>query len=216
MRRQIELPPAPDPDPYRDPLSMALIMEVYECGEAASEAGVIARAGVSPSVFAERFGTLEGAAVDVLERLIADYERRVGKAFNAHSDWRSSLRASAYEAADWIEENPEVVSFGMTGVLQMKGELVRVRREEAFVFCAHLIDLGRTEPGSRADDDGSTATFAIGSILQLLTQRLQSGVAFDPHKIVPEMMYSIVRAYLGDAAADEELALPREGSLRPM
>jgi AcrR family transcriptional regulator len=190
---------------------MALVMEVYECGEAASEAGVIARAGVSPSLFAERFGTLEGAAIDVLERLIADYNRRIGKAFNAQSDWRSSLRASAYESADWIEENPEVVSFGMTGVLQMKGELIRVRREEAFFFSAHLIDLGRTEPGSRADDDdGATATFAIGSILQLLTQRLQSGVDFDPHKVVPEMMYSIVRAYLGDAAADEELALSRD------
>jgi len=147
--------------------------------------------------------------LDCYERLIASYERRIGVAFNAHMDWRSSLRAAAYETADWMEENPQVVSFGMTGVLQMKSELARVRREEVFVFCAQMIDLGSTEPNSQAKNDGSTSTYAIGSIIQLLTHRLQGGAPIKPHEIVPEMMYSIVRAYLGDEAAEEELNLPR-------
>lgn len=208
-REPIELPSPPAPDPYRDPIALAVVAEVCERGEWASEAGVIARAGVSASAFYDRFATLEDCVLDVYERFIAAYERRIGEAFNAQSDWRSSLRAAAYETAAWMEENPELVGFGIIGVLQMRSELVRVRREEAFIFCSRLIDLGRSEPGSQADDDGSAATYAIGSITQLLTHRLQAGVAFSPHRIVPEMMYGIVRTYLGDAAAEEELILPR-------
>jgi hypothetical protein len=29
----VELPVAPDPDPYRDPISLAVVDEVYERGE---------------------------------------------------------------------------------------------------------------------------------------------------------------------------------------
>ncbi|HXF31894.1 MAG TPA: hypothetical protein VN522_10260 [Solirubrobacterales bacterium] len=188
---------------------MAAVSELFERGADASATGVAARAGIPASAFYDRFASLEHCMLDCYERLIASYERRIGVAFNAHMDWRSSLRAAAYETADWMEENPQVVSFGMTGVLQMKSELARVRREEVFVFCAQMIDLGSTEPNSQAKNDGSTSTYAIGSIIQLLTHRLQGGAPIKPHEIVPEMMYSIVRAYLGDEAAEEELNLPR-------
>jgi hypothetical protein len=208
VKAPVELPPAPDPDPFRDPLSLAVAHEVFERGERASTAGVIARADVPESVFHQRYATLEDCALDSFERFIADFERRVGEAFNAGSDWRDSLRASAYEAADWMEENPELVSFGMAGVLHMNNELARVRREEVFVFCGDLIDLGRTEP-SDIEADEAAAMFAIGSIMQLLTHRLQSGGPVEPHAIVPEMLYAVVRAYKGEDVAREELSLPR-------
>jgi hypothetical protein len=51
--------------------------------------------------------------------------------------------------------------------------------------------------------------FAIGSIVQLLTYRLQSGGPVEPAAIVPEMMYAVVRAYKGEEEAREELTLPR-------
>lgn len=209
MRRPIELPPAPDVDPYEDPLALAVVSEVFERGKGASEAGVIARAGVSKAAFSERFVSIEDCAADAYGRFIADYERRIGAAFNAHPDWRTSLRAAAYESADFIDGNPALTGFGMNGVLQMESERCRLLREGVFVFSADLIDLGRTEPGSRAAVDGSAAVYAVGSIMQLLTHRLQAGVDFDPYQIVPELMYSIVRVYMGDEAADEELVLPR-------
>ena len=204
----LELPLAPDPDPYRDPLSLAVVDEVFEHGDQATATGVIARAGVTASDFGERYETLDDCVLDVYERFIAAYKRRVGGAFNAHSEWRDSLRAAAYETADFMEESPALVGFGMTGVLQMKNELARVRREEVFVFCGGLIDLGRREP-SEIEVDDSAAMFAIGSIIQLLTYRLQSGGPVEPHAIVPEMMYAVVRAYKGEEEAREELSLTR-------
>jgi hypothetical protein len=59
------------------------------------------------------------------------------------------------------------------------------------------------------EPDDSAAMFAIGSIIQLLTYRLQSGGPVEPHAIVPEMMYAVVRAYKGEEVAREELELVR-------
>jgi hypothetical protein len=209
----VELPRPPDPDPYRDPLSLAVVQEVFERGERASSAGVIARSGVPAHEFYERYRTLEDCALDSYERFIAAFKRRACGAFNAQVDWRDSIRAAAYETADFMEESPALLGFGITGVLQMKSELARVRREEVFVFCGGLIDLGRTEP-SPIEADESAAMFAIGSIVQLLTYRLQSGGPVEPHAIVPEMMYAVVRAYKGEEVAREELELSRPAPAR--
>jgi AcrR family transcriptional regulator len=198
----------PERDPFRDPLCLAVVREVSENAERASVAGVIARAGVPASDFYARYATLEDCALDSFERLLTVYRRRVAKAFNSHSSWRDSLRAAAYEAADFLEENPVVTDFGIVKVLKMNSELCRVRREETFIFCGELIDLGRTEP-SEIEIDEAAGMFAVGSIVQLLTYRLQTGGPVEPHAIVPEMMYAVVRAYKGEEEAREELSLPR-------
>jgi AcrR family transcriptional regulator len=177
-------------------------------GERASVAGVIARAGVPASEFYARYTTLEDCALDFFERLLASYRRRVAEAFNSHSSWRDSLRAAAYAAADYLAENPLATDFGIVGVLKMNSELCRVRREETFIFCGELIDLGRTEP-SDIEIDEAAGMFGVGSIVQLLTYRLQTGIPAEPHAIVPEMMYAVVRAYKGEEEAREELSLPR-------
>jgi hypothetical protein len=207
MIDQIALPPAPDPDPYRDPVTLALIAEVFEHGTEAGIEGMLTRHGLEEATFRARYDTFQDCAVDCYERFTAAFKRRIGGAFNAGSQWRDSLRCAAYETADLLEESPELAYFGTTGVLQVNSELARVRREEVFVFCAELIDLGRTEPSGIKIDE-SASVFAIGSIMQLLTFRIQTGAPIEPHATVPEMMYAAVRAYKGEEVAREELELP--------
>ncbi len=202
----VDLPPLPQPDPFQDPIALAVVAEFCEAGEAAGVDGVLARAGVSAAEFSQRYGDLEECALDAYERFIADYERRIGMAFNSRSDWRSALRAAAYESADWMEENPGLVRFGTSEVLRMKNEGFRLRREEVFFHGAQLIARGRYVSETA---DESTAMIAVGSIAQLLTRRVQQGVPIAPHAMVPEIMYGVVRAYLGEEAAQEELVLPR-------
>lgn len=201
----IELPPPPDPDPYGDPLAFAVIAELVEKGydEAAID-GVVRRAGVPREEFDRRFDSLEHCALDSFERLIADFELRVGTAFNGQPDWPSALRAAAYATADWMDENPLVVAFGMVEVLKMPGEMGRVRREETFEFCARMIDRGRWASGDPDGHPDSAATFAIGAITQLLTHRLQEEAEVEPRDVIPEMMNRVVGIYLGAEAAEAE------------
>jgi hypothetical protein len=209
MRLPINLPPPPDRDPYSDPLILALIAEVAEHGQKASVDNVLARAGVSQEEFAGRYDSLEDFAVESYQLFIVSLERRIGIAFNSQDEWRDSLRAAAYEMADFMEEDPKLVRLGMIEVLRMKSEIARVRREELFSFFSELIDRGRDEPGAQVGDGKVAAMFAIGSIMQLLTHRLQEGAAIEPHATVPEMMYAVVRTYLGEEIAREELTLRR-------
>jgi len=206
----IELPPPPEPRPQEDPIAIAVIAEVVENGyEGLGIEEVIRRAGVSKGEFSSRFESLEHCALDSFERVIADYEQWVGTAFNGQMDWPSALRAAAYATTDWMEENPQMTSFGLVDVLKMPAEMVRVRREETFDFCARMIDRGReVAPDSAAIPD-SAAVFAIGTISQLLTHRLQEEAVVDPPAVVPELMVRVVDIYLGPEVAELEWTAER-------
>lgn len=201
----IELPPPPEPDPGTDPIAMALMAEIIEKGyDGTSIAEVVGRAGVSRDEFDRRFEGLEHCALDSFERVIADYERRVGIAFNRQPDWASGLRAAAYATADWMEENPLMTSFGLVDVLKLPGEMVRVRREETFAFCARMIDRGRAVSPDPAGIPEAADVFAIGAITQLLTHRLQEEAEVDVRATIPEMLNRVVGIYLGAEAAEAE------------
>jgi AcrR family transcriptional regulator len=209
MRRTIDLPPWPDRSPLADSVVLALAAEVCEGDKGtAGDAPVASRAGISLTEFHRRFGSFDECLVDSFERIIAAYEHRIGSAFNAPADWRSGLRAAAYETVAWMEENPLLTEFGVVGVLGVKNEMVRVMREEVLLFCARMIDLGREEAPEPASVPEPAAMIAIGSIFELLAHRLQAQADFDAREVVPEMMYGVVRTYLGDEEAEEELALP--------
>jgi AcrR family transcriptional regulator len=209
MRRPIALPPWPDPDPFEDPIAMALVAEVCEEDPLRMSAiNVAQRAGISPAEFHIRFASFDACLLDSFARIIAAYEHRIGSAFNSHTEWRSGLRAAAYETAAWMEENPLLTEFGVTGMLRVKNEMARVLREGILLFCAEMIDRGREDAPNPESIPQPAAMIAVGSIFQLLSHRLQAGANFNPKLVVPEMMYSIVRTYLGDEAAEEELNLP--------
>lgn len=206
----IELPPAPEPDPSADPLATAVVTEVHEGGyEAATVESVVKRARISREEFDRRFESLDACVLDTYERLIADYEKRVGAAFNRHATWPEALRAAAYETADWMTEYPDRVAFGAAEVLAVPDEMVRVRREGVFDFCAEMIDRGREVAADPESIPDSAPTIAIGAIMQLLTHRLQEGAAIDPPAVIPEMMNRIVAIYLGAEVAEAEWTAPR-------
>jgi AcrR family transcriptional regulator len=206
----IALPAAPEPDPHVDPISIAVVAEMVEMGyEHATTAGVARRAGISSAELERHFESLDACALDAFERLIDDFRRRVGSAFNQQDEWPAALRASAYECADWMAEHPTAAAFGAAEVLKMRIELARVRREEVFGFCSELIDRGREAAPDPSLIPDSAPVVAIGAIAQLLTHRVQEGAGVQPHDVVPEMMNRIVATYLGPEAAEEEWTAER-------
>jgi AcrR family transcriptional regulator len=189
---------------------MAVVNVVVELGYAATTVEAVAeRAGVSLEEFRLRFADLEDCALKSFEEFVTDYEWRVESAYSSQPDWRSGLRAAAYEVADWMEANPNLIRFGAVELLEAKSEMVRVRREEALSYGAFLIDRGRDAAPDPAAVPVSAPMVAIGSIVQLLTHRLQSSGDPKPQEMVQPMMYAVVRQYLGEEIAREELKMPR-------
>jgi AcrR family transcriptional regulator len=203
-------PRRPERDPYEDPIIVAFVEVVDERGyEAASLEEVVARSGVTAAEFHRRFAGKEDCAQQSFEALTDDWRFRVYSAYSAFPDWRSGLRAAAYEVADWMEEHPAVVHFGIVEILKAENEMIRVRREEALTYGGELIDGGRREAADPDKIPEAAPLMAIGSIVQLLTHRLQTGVPVEPTEMVPQMMHMATRPYIGEELAREEYDLPR-------
>jgi AcrR family transcriptional regulator len=189
---------------------MAVVDVVVERGyRNTTVADIAERAGVSEEEFHRRFADKEDCALRCFEAFTADYEWRLETAYASQPDWRSGLRAAAWEVAEWIAANPNLIHFGAVDLLEAENEMIRVRREEAMSFGGKLIARGReAAPDPDAVPD-SAALSAIGSIVQLLTNRLQSGIDPEPLVMVRPMIYLAVRPYLGEEIAREEMEMPR-------
>lgn len=211
MIHPIDLPPEPRPDPHGDPLALALVAEVLERPEGRDPDRVVRRAGVPRAEFDHRFSSFDDCLIDTYERFISSFERAVGVAFNQHEEWRDALRAAAYAAGDWMGASPELMEFGSAGVLRTRNEMVRVRREEVAMFCARLIEQGREAAPDPSEVPEGASLLAVGSILNLLTQKLQEGSEVDLGEMVPEMLYLVLRVYLGEEVAREELLVNASG-----
>jgi AcrR family transcriptional regulator len=191
-----------------DVIASALVDLVGERGfDETSAADVIWRSGVTSQEFFRRFADLEACALFSLEILLDLFKARLERAYAAAPDWRQGMRAVAEEIARLTSESPTRFRFAMVESLKAKDEMLRVRREEGFIYAEQLIDQGRL---SAPDPDAvprAAAAIIAGSVAQLLTRRLRGGANRDPFEIVPQIMFLVVRPYLGYAAACEELEL---------
>jgi AcrR family transcriptional regulator len=189
---------------------LATVDVIVERGyEAATVEQVAERAGISVAEFHRRFTGKEDCTRRSFEAFADDWVLRVERAYSAYPDWRTGLRAAAYEVADWMNENPKLIRFGVMEILKAESEMIRVRREVAFVYGAELIDRGRAEAADPDVVSEGAAGMAIGSIVNLLTHRLQTGTPISPTEMVPPMMYMATRPYLGEDEARRELTMPR-------
>lgn len=201
-------------DPFGDPLYVALIDVVAERGyEGAGAAEVIDRACTGGAAFDSRFGRWEEFVLCVLGAFIDDFTDRVGRAYDSGPDWRTGLRLAAYESAEWLGENPRVARFGAVDVLAARDEMIRVRREGVFLYCAGLIDRGREVAPDPAAVPEAASVMAIGSVAHLLTHRPGAGEDLDIERMVPALMYQAVRPYLGEEVAREELEMAPRSAL---
>jgi AcrR family transcriptional regulator len=206
----------PRSDPFTDPIATALVEIVTVRGyEATDVASVTRRAGVTMAEFHRRFVDKEDCVQQVFEAFIDDFLRKIRSAFEAEPQWPTSLRAAAYSTMDWMDEHPDTARFGMVDVLAARNEMIRVRREEIFVYCAGLIDAGREVAPDPAAVPEAAAAMAVGAVVQIVTRRMQSGVDLEFGRLVPELMYAAVLPYLGEEAARAELGAPRPARPRP-
>jgi AcrR family transcriptional regulator len=193
------------------PLAGAVIEVVAErgYGEATIEE-IVARAGVTREDFDLLFADKADAVRSVVEALNEDFRDRVASAYAREPAWPDSLRAAAYELVAWVEDHPLAFAFGMKGIRDAD-EMTRLRQEELFRWCAGLIDAGREAAPDPAAIPEAAPSMAIGSIVEIVTRHATGVLDADPVATVPELMYPVVRPYLGEEAARAELSMPRPG-----
>ncbi|MGN6662667.1 MAG: TetR/AcrR family transcriptional regulator [Solirubrobacterales bacterium] len=193
----------------RERIEAAVFDLVLERGfaETTMEA-VCERAGLPTRVFECHFADLQTCVAAVYGRIDDEVDREVRAAYETGDDWRSSLRAAAYAAADYFADHPREVRFSTVAIMDA-GEMVAARRDANLQRFADLIDAGRFElPEPDAIGRGA-AESAVGAIFErMLKNASRGGDARDARALVPELMYLAVRPYVGHREAIKELSVP--------
>jgi len=167
---------------------------------------ILERAEVSHEDFYRHFTDKEDCALQLTDRLFQSYDRAVRDAYGRYNSWRDSMRACSYAAAKWMMDNRKGTQFGMVELLSA-GELAQARREAVFQSFVDLIDEARAELDDPSSVAALTAERAIGSVVEILTNRLRAGPT-DVYEPIPELLYLLCRVYFGEEIAREELTMP--------
>jgi AcrR family transcriptional regulator len=198
----------------REALAGAIVSLLAETSlEALEVEDLCARAGVPTRRFHHHFESIEDLCLRTFEAHAERFERRVFGAFADQRGWRPALRAAGYEAARFIDEEPEVVRFGVNAMLAA-GERAQLLREAQQQRLIELLDAGRwgAAPGDGRSRAKAEASF--GAIYQTLVGELTRGGGRSAVSFVPELMYVAVRPFLGHDAALEELRIPVPDAVR--
>lgn len=174
--------------------------------ESVSLAELCDRAGLSEAAFVHHYQSLEDCYMQTFEEDAERFDALVMGAYESQASWREGLRAAAYAAARFMEEEPEAVRFGVTAMFTA-GERAQLVREAQLQRMVDLIDGGRGELEDPDSLGRSAAEAVFGSIYQAVVRELSNSTR-PASAFVPELMYVAVRPYLGHAVAFEELTLP--------
>jgi AcrR family transcriptional regulator len=195
------------------PLGQAVIAVTNERGYGLADVAAFAsRAGVTEAEFRRHLASKPAAVLRVLEATIGDFRAAVGAAYEAGGTWPDSLRAAGYEAVVRLLEHPERTRFVLVSSAPA-GDMARARREELYLWGAALIDAGRARAVDPEAVPQRAGIVAVGAVVEELRRGQEAGRSEEILDALPRMMYAVVRPYLGEAAARQELTRPLPASL---
>jgi AcrR family transcriptional regulator len=205
-REELAEPPS---DHRRSPVFGALIDLCWERDVTdVTVDDLVARSGIERAEFERRFGDVDGCLCQFFEAEKAVMLHRLATARAGQSDWRSRLRATAYELLAFLREDARAAKLTSVDV-RMASEQVRLNWAATFVRFVEYVDEANAELPEDRQRGREVAESVTGGIFQQLWSRLGArGELPDPRKLVPELMYMAVLPYFGEAAAREELTMP--------
>lgn len=170
-------------------------------------AAVLERAGVGEEEFHRHFADLEDCLCAVVQAGTEELLARSAAVFADRQGWRNQLRAFAYVMLDFLCEDPDRARVMVVESPAL--ERAREIRDQGRAALAALIDLGRLEIPDPSSVPPNVAEVTAGAI----SNRIQIAIEADDfpalETMVPELMYTAVRPYLGLEAALEEIDAPR-------
>jgi AcrR family transcriptional regulator len=165
---------------------------------------VLARTGVSEETFRRHFGDEDECFQAAWEFVNERYMPSALAAYEGATGWREQIRAVAHAILRYLTRHPDHARIlfveGPT-----PGDPARTPLDPKIETFIALIDLGRQEMDDPDSLTRATAEGLAGAVNQRIALCLQQGADDELPRLLPELMYLVVRPYLGNAVAVEEL-----------
>jgi AcrR family transcriptional regulator len=189
----------------RDRISRALVALVGSRGfQNCGLEDVLEVAGVDECEFHRHFSDMENCFLSVWDELAGERAVSCATAYELSPSWRFGMRAVARARLDFLRADRNRARFLLLEVLKA-GEAAQVRRDHALAGFAALVDEGRRELEDHDSLSPAVAEYVSGAVNEMLTRWTRAGTLFEGTHSARELMYVIVRPYLGHAIALEEL-----------
>ncbi len=191
--------------PDRIHIERALVGIVAETGSTEVNLDdLLQRAGVDPDTFSRSFADVRDCLERTWERMTDEHVALVESTAAAEDTWRDGLRAAAYSALRYHQEDPVRARFFLIEVLAA-GEFAQRRRELMMNAFIDLVDSARQELPDPESVPRSEAEAIVGAIYQAAVSGMQGGGIEKLPELVPQLLYIAVLPYKGAEAAEEEL-----------
>jgi AcrR family transcriptional regulator len=178
---------------------------VAKCGyKSVSLEAVVARAGVDEEVFRRHFADLEECFLAAWELISDSYMPNALVAYGGEDTWLEQMRAVGQAITGYLMEHPDHARILYVEGL-MAGERVRAVLDRNVNVFIELIDLGRQELDDPDSLTRATAEGLAGAIYEQVSIRLIRGADEEIPELLPQLLFMVVRPYLGLEAAMREL-----------
>lgn len=168
---------------------------------------IISLAGVSRRTFYDAFSSKEDAFLQALDAVVEDLEAEIRMAYDATDTFPGGVLDCLSAFLRFVTERPRQAEMLLVEALAAGPPAVERRRATLRTFAdllgeaAERLSNGRRPPTL-------TAETVVGGIFEVVYSRLIAGEADQLQTLLPDLAYSLMQPYIGDAAAKRESARP--------
>jgi len=194
-------------DPARERIAAAIVEMVAERGFLTLEiAEVCEWADVSRAHFDRCFGDLEDCFLAIHDEAIEELCARVESVSEGRESWHDRIWAAGVAAMRFLQEDSLRARFLVVSVNGSGSDAIE-RRDRVVARIADFLNGGRGEVEGERRTSRCTAEIAAGAVYNTIFCKIESGSIERGEEFLPELIYLATMPYLGQRAAEDELAV---------
>jgi AcrR family transcriptional regulator len=164
------------------------------------------RAEVGNAHFNRCFADLEDCFLALHGEVIEDLCAQVAAACAGREAWHDRVWAAGMAAMRYLQVDSDRARFLFVAIDGVSPG-ARARRDEVVQRIADVLDGGRGEVEGERTMSRCTAEIAAGAVYGTIQAKIESGSIERGEEFLPELIYLATMPYLGQRAAEDELAV---------
>jgi AcrR family transcriptional regulator len=194
-------------DPARERIAAAMVELVAGHGFAAVDIGTICeRAEVGHAHFNRCFADLEDCFLAIHDEIMEGLCARLDAACEGREAWHDRIWAAGMATMRYLQEDTARARFVVVAINGV-GAGAQSRRDRVVQKIADVLDGGRGEVEGERPMSRCTAEIAAGAVYGTIQVKIEAGSIERGEEFLPELIYLATMPYLGQRAAEDELAV---------
>ena len=175
---------------------------------------IVSVAGVSRRTFYDAFSSKEDAFLQALDRAVEELLGEIRAAYGATDTFPAAVRDSLAAFLRFVTHKPRQAEMLLIEALAA-GPAAIERRTKTLKSFAQMLREAAARSGNGHRPPDLTAETIVGGIYEVVYSRLIAGEVDGLPALLPDLAYSLMQPYIGDASARREAGKPPTAVVTP-